>query len=363
MLKKIIFFLALIITALFPATAQAQSNIYLETKVVSIQQQKQHEVLGNQVTYQKLQLRITKGDQKGETIIVENGLLPMANPQIYQVNHRLLIAPSQDFAGNNVYNIVDYIRRDALLLITVVFLIFTIIIARLKGLTSILAMLFSFFIIFALILPQILAGKSPILITLIGSAIIIPVTFFLSHGFNKKTHIAILSTLISLSITGLLALFFVRIGRLTGFSTEESAFLQAQTFGSVNIKGLLLSGIIIASLGILDDITISQSAIVCQLIKANPAQKTSQLFSRAMSVGRDHIASMANTLILVYTGAAMPLLLLFVSGTRPFSEVINYEIIAEEIIRTLVCSIGLILAVPLTTILAVRFLKSTRASD
>lgn len=363
MLKKILFFLTLIILALFPVPSQAQSDVYLETKVVSIEEQKQHEVLGNQITYQKLKLLITKGDTKGQTIIVENGLLPMANPQIYQVNHRLLVAQSWDFDGNDIYNIVDYIRRDSLAFIAIIFVLFTLIIARLKGLTSILAMLFSFFIIFTLILPQILTGKSPILITLIGSTLIIPITFFLSHGFNKKTYIAILSTLISLSITGFLALFFVQIGRLTGFSSEEAAFLQSQTFGSVNIKGLLLSGIIIASLGILDDITVSQSAIVQQLINTDPNQKISQLFSSAMSVGRDHIASMVNTLILAYTGAAMPLLLLFVSGTRPFSEVINYEIIAEEIIRTLVCSIGLILAVPLTTILAVRFLKPTHESD
>ena len=357
MSKKFIFLLILAVTTLFPSPCRAQSDAYLETRVISIEEQQPRQILGSQVTYQKLKLLITAGDLKGETIIVENGLLPIANPQIYQINHRLLVAPSQDFDGNNVYNIVDYIRRDALFLITIIFLISTLVIARLKGLTSILAMLFSFFIIFAFILPQILAGKSPIFITLVGSAIIIPVTFFLSHGFNQKTYIAVLSTLISLSVTGFLAMFFVQISHLTGFSTEEAAFLQAQTLDSVNIKGLLLSGIIIASLGILDDITIAQSGIVQQLIKANPAQKTSQLFSSAMSIGRDHIASVVNTLILAYTGAAMPLLLLFVSGTHPFSEIINYEIVAEEIIRTLTCSIGLILAIPLTTFLAVRFFK------
>lgn len=357
MSQKRIFFLFLLLPILFPSPSRAQSDTYLETKVISIEDQKQHQVLGNQVTYQKLKLLVTKGVSKGESIIVENGLLPIANPQIYQINNRLLIVQSQDFDGNSVYNIVDYIRRDALLLIAIVFLIFTLLIARLKGLTSVFAMFFSFFVIFTFILPQILAGKSPILVTLIGSAIIIPVTFFLSHGFNQKTYIAVLSTLISLSVTGFLAMFFVQISHLTGFSTEEAAFLQAQTLGSINIKGLLLSGIIIASLGILDDITIAQSGIVQELIKANPAQKKAQLFSRAMSIGRDHIASMVNTLILAYTGAAMPLLLLFVSGTRPFSEIVNYEIIAEEIIRTLACSIGLILAIPLTTFLAVRFLK------
>ncbi len=120
----------------------------------------------------------------------------------------------------------------------------------------------------------------------------------------------------------------------------------------MNMKGLLLAGIIIGVLGVLDDITISQSAIVFQLKAANEKLKFKELYLRAMSVGQDHISSMVNTLILVYTGAALPLLLLFINNPRPFSEVVNYEIIADEVVRTLVGSIGLILAVPITTVIA-----------
>ena len=166
--------------------------------------------------------------------------------------------------------------------------------------------------------------------------------------------------MIALVITGFLAKFFVQVTRLTGYASEEAAFLQYARQGAVDIKGLLLAGIIIGTLGILDDITIAQAAIVQQLKQANKKMKPKELFSQAMRVGQDHIASMITTLILVYTGAALPLLLLFIDNPLPFSQVINYEIIAEEIIRTLVGSIGLITAVPITTFLASRVKFKTK---
>jgi uncharacterized membrane protein len=211
----------------------------------------------------------------------------------------------------------------------------------------------SFLVVFKLILPQILAGANPITTTIIGAAVIVPITFFLSHGLNKKTATAIGGTFFALVITGGLAHFFVQKAKLTGFASEEAAFLQVARQGAVNIKGLLLAGIIISALGILDDVTISQAAIVWQLKKAKKKIKFNQLYQQAMAVGKDHIASMVNTLVLVYTGAALPLLLLFVNSPQPFQEVVNYEIIAEEIVKTLVASIGLVSAVPITTLLAV----------
>ena len=161
-------------------------------------------------------------------------------------------------------------------------------------------------------------------------------------------------------ITGLLAKFFIEVAKLTGYASEEAAFLYVAKEG-VNIRGLILAGIIIGTLGVLDDITISQAAIAQQLRAANPKISRKEQFWRAMDVGRDHIASMINTLVLVYTGAALPLLLLFITNSHPFTEVINYEVIAEEIIRTLVGSIGLIAAVPITTFLAVNFIAKKRA--
>lgn len=185
-------------------------------------------------------------------------------------------------------------------------------------------MAFSFLIIFKFILPKILAGANPILIAILGSLLIIPVTFYLSHGLNRKTTLAIIGTITALILTGLLAGVFVNATKLTGFASEEAGFLQVAKQGQVNIKGLLLAGIIIGLLGILDDITISQSAIISQLKQSSPKLKSGELYKKAMEIGKDHIASMVNTLILVYTGAALPLLLLFINSPRPFSEVINY---------------------------------------
>ena len=302
--------------------------------------------------YQKLELLVTKGSLKDKKIVVENGNLPVANNLKYKINDKVIVTFSKDFEGNDSFYITDYIRRDSLVWLFLIFIVLAAVIAKWRGVTSIIGMGISFLVIFSFILPKISAGSNPVEIAILGSLVIIPATFFLSHGFNKKTIVAIAGTLIALIITGILANMFVEASKLTGFASEEAGFLQVAKQGAMNMKGLLLAGIIIGVLGVLDDITISQSAIVFQLKEANEKLKFNELYKRAMNVGQDHISSMVNTLVLVYTGAALPLLLLFIDNPHPFSEVVNYEIIADEIVRTLVGSIGLILAVPITTVIA-----------
>jgi uncharacterized membrane protein len=160
-----------------------------------------------------------------------------------------------------------------------------------------------------------------------------------------------LGTFIALILTGALASFFVQQAHLSGFASEEAGYLDVMKKGSIDIKGLLFAGIIIGLLGVLQDITVSQAAVVYQLKKANAKMKFIDLFTHAMDVGRDHIASMTNTLILVYAGASLPLLLLFINNPLPFSQVVNSEMISQEIVTTLISSIGLIIAVPITTLL------------
>jgi len=361
-LSTIILFILLVFISNSSVLAQEDKNQTtdlhqeesLEAKITSILEEKEikPEYSDEKQLYQKLELLITKGSLKGETIIIENGNLPMTNLQKYKVGDRVIISRSKNLEGNDAFYITDYIRRNSLLWLFLIFIASTVLIGRWRGLSSLLGMGGSFFIIFSFILPKILAGGNPIQIAIIGSLFIIPLTFYLSHGFNKKTTVAIIGTLIALVITGILANVFVEISKLTGFASENAAFLQVARGGTVNIRGLLLAGIIIGVLGVLDDITVSQSAVIFQLKKANPKLKQFDLYKKAMDVGQDHISSMVNTLILVYTGAAMPLLLLFINNPHPFSEVINYEIVADEIVRTLVGSIGLILAVPITTIIA-----------
>jgi len=201
-----------------------------------------------------------------------------------------------------------------------------------------------------------LSGNNPILIAVGASLVIIPVSFYLAHGLNKKTTIAIISSIISLIITAILASIFTQIGHLTGLSSEEAGMLSIDQ-GNLNMKGILLAGIVIGALGVLDDVTISQAAIVDELAKTANLTKAKDLYTRSMVIGKDHITSMVNTLVLAYTGASLPLLLIFTNNPHPFMEIINYELIAEEIIRTLVGSIGLILAVPITTMIAANWYR------
>lgn len=326
----------------------------LEAVVEKIVEEKQTKPAGSTEyqLYQKLELLVTKGSLKDRTITVENGDIPVANNLKYKLGDKLVVTFGKDAEGNDYFTITDYIRRGSLVWLFVIFIVLTAAVGRWQGASSLLGMGVSFLVIFKFILPKISSGSNPVLIAILGSLLIIPATFFLSHGINKKTFIAIIGTLIALIITGILANVFVETAKLTGFASEEAGFLQVNHPGLINIKGLLLAGIIIGVLGVLDDITVSQSAIVRQLKIANPQLKTGELYQKAMSVGKDHIASMVNTLVLVYTGASLPLLLLFIDNPHPFTEIINYEIIADEIVRTLVGSIGLISAVPVTTVIA-----------
>lgn len=331
-MKRLFFVFLLFISILFTST----NLVSAETKVF---EGKVTKIVEEEGDYQKLE--ITSKNQK---YLIENGLFESTQNVTYKLNDTVVVTDGI---------ITDYVRRPILLYLFLIFVVLTVLIAGRWGITSIVGMAYSFYIIFTFILPMIIKGYDAVIVAIVGSMFIIPVTFFLSHGINRKTINAMFGTVLSMIIVGLLSLIFVNLTKLTGFAAEESGFLEYQLGGLIDLKGVLLAGIIISSLGVMDDITISQSSIVEELRKANSKLSKKDLFLRSMRVGKDHISSMVNTLILVYAGASLPLLLLFVNNPHPFSEIINYELIAEEIVRTLVGSIGLILAVPITTYIAV----------
>lgn len=239
-------------------------------------------------------------------------------------------------------------RLPSLMSLAALFVIVVALVSGAHGLRSLVGLVFSFVIIFKFVLPQIMAGSNPILVSLLASLIILMVTYFLSHGINAKSVIAILGTFAALTVTGLLSSYFGNLVGLTGFGSEEAGFLLDK-LPKAAFYQLLLAGMIIGSLGVLDDITISQASIVSELKSANYRLGIGELFVRAMRIGHDHIASLVNTLVLVYAGSSLPLLLLFVVSGIGYAELLNYEALAEEIVRTLVASIGLVMAVPLTT--------------
>jgi len=353
-MKKIIkiVFVAFILLQVFSVNSKAQEQT--ETKsyqatITEILEKNNSTNLNAGEMFQKLELVVTsKGELESEKVSLEN-----IDPRIeYKVGDKLMIYR----ANPETFLIADQVRTNALFILFLIFIFFVLFISKWRGLGSLLGMSFSFLVIIYFILPRIAAGADPILIAILGSFLIIPATFYPSHGMNRKTTIAVFSTLIALVVTGLLANFFINFAKLSGLSSEEAGFLQTINPGLYNMKGLLLAGIIIGVLGVLDDITVSQASIVEQLKIANPHLKATELYKKAMQVGHDHISSMVNTLVLVYAGASLPLLLLFNDAAKPFSEIVNYEIIADEIVRTLVGSVGLILAVPISTFFAVIFL-------
>lgn len=335
---------------------QPEENIpqteYFKGTVTDILEEEVVQYAGGEQMYQSLLITITNGDFKGEKIEVENGSTASLQEIIYEVGDTVYLSYTRDQNGKAVFFITDFDRTNSLAILFLGFVLLTLLIGFKRGALSIISLLISFAIIFIFVLPQIQAGKDPVLIAILSSIVIIPITFYLSHGFQIKTTISIIGTFVSLVITGLLAVYFVNLVNLTGGASEEALFLQNIGGTVYNLRDLLLAGIIIGTMGVMDDVTVSQTSIVFQLYDLKKKITFSELFARSIKVGKDHISSMVNTLVLVYTGASMPLLLLFMNNPRPFEELLSYELVATEIVRMLVGSIGLIIAVPITTALA-----------
>jgi uncharacterized membrane protein len=330
---------------------------YTEGKIIRIVESGKEFLLEELVPYQVVLVRITKGELQGKEMEIRNSAsfgegVSSVQYEEYEPDQKVRIVIVPDGENGESYALAGRVKRDGLLMLAAIFLIVVLVVGRIWGALSILGMAVSFLVIFRLIIPLIISGTHPVVAALLGSLIIIPTTFYISHGFNAKTHVGVIATLIALLGTGLLAIYFVEVTHLTGFASEEAGFLQVERHGSIDIRGLLLAGIIIGTLGILDDVTVGQASVVQQIKKNRPDISLRELFLAGMKVGQDHISSMVNTLVLVYSGSALPLLLLFFGNEQSFWDITEYELIAEEIVRMLVGSIGLVAVAPLATFLA-----------
>lgn len=350
-------------------------NVFAQTQQYLKPSEQKHEAIVTQVIenriveispgvkqpYQKVEVEITNHDLKGKKVIAELGGLVVANENLkVKPGDRIMIIHLKKIDGSEQFFVSDFIRRDSLYFLTIAFVVSVIIVGGIRGLTSFIGLIISFVVVIKYIIPQIIAGANPVFIAISGSFVILFTTLYLAHGISKKTTAAIFGTIISLIITGILAWFSVNLLRLSGFGSEEASFLSMMPGVKVNLQGILLAGIIIGALGVLDDITVSQSACVFELSQANKNLSWKELYKRGLRIGQDHIASLVNTLVLAYAGASLPLLLLFAySGGEPISTLLNREMIANEIVRTLVGSLGLVSAVPITTAIAASFSKNS----
>ena len=308
---------------------------------------------GTLQTYQILRVKLLDGEYAGIPMEVDYGRRQIHPEGIrFDVGDVILVSLSQGPDGVLNAYFADYVRTPMLGWLALAFALAIVVTGKWKGFRSLLGMAFSLFVIIGYIIPHILIGEDPVRVSIIGSAILLTVTLYLTYGWTLKTHASTLGMFVVLVLTGTLAWFAIQLTRLNGTGSEEALFLMQMSAVTINLRGLMLGGMIIGALGVLDDLVTTQSSAVFELHATDEMLGFRALVARAMRIGQDHVAATVNTLVLAYAGASLPALLMFSLNRGNYLTLINFEFIAEEVVRTLVGSLGLIAAVPITTVIA-----------
>ncbi|MDH6700688.1 YibE/F family protein [Streptomyces sp. MAA16] len=304
----------------------------------------------------KATIRVDTGQDKGRTFteIVQ----PDQSRQLHE-GEKVVVAYEPSAPRNLQYSVTDVNRRIPMTVLAGIFAVVVVLVGRIRGVMALVALAISFLILNFFILPAILQGSNPLIVAVVGASAIMLIALYMCHGLSARTSVAVLGTLISLVLIGILGSVFIGWAALTG-NTDDNTGLIHGLYPHIDMSGLLLAGVIIGSLGVLDDVTVTQTSAVWELHEANPSMGWRGLYRAGIRIGRDHIASVVNTLVLAYAGAALPLLLLFSIAQSSVGTVANSELVAEEIVRTLVGSIGLVASVPVTTALAALVVAADR---
>lgn len=329
---------------------------------------KEHEIIkdvgGVQTSFRTYKVRLESGKEKGKEVMIDDNDLDTAvKGGAIKPGEKIAVVKTTGIDGVASYHIADRYRVPSLRWMAAAFLLAALVFGGKRGITSIFGLGATVVIIVYWAMPRIMSGGNafPTLLAAVVAAALL--SLYLAHGFNRRTSLALAGTLVTLGISVAVELLFVGRAKLMGLGSEEAFFLQGSGIGGIDLKGLLLGGILIGVLGILDDVTTAQVAVVEELKAANPAFGFRDLYRRGISVGKEHIASLTNTLFLAYAGASLPLFLLFsTNGGQPLWFIANSEVIAEEVVRTLVGSICLILAVPISTAIAARHFATHEAA-
>ncbi|WP_338071260.1 YibE/F family protein [Actinomadura bangladeshensis] len=313
-------------------------------------------------------VELTSGADKGR--IVRTELPSGPGTSVFTPGQKVVLLHTPDAAEDteesgapemSAYQLSDHDRSTPLWLVGAAFALAVVAFGRLRGLTALLGLAVTFVLLLQFLIPAILAGRPPLLAAVVCAAAIMLTVLYLTHGFTMATSIAVIGTIASLTLTGVLATVSISLTHLSGITDEAS--LNLDLSHSVNSQGLLLASIIIGALGVLDDVTVTQAATVTELARANPAYRFAQLYRAAARIGRAHIASVINTVVLAYAGASLPLLLLLSIGRQPLGDVLTGPALATEIVRSVAGTLGLIAAVPITTALAALLRSRGPAAD
>jgi uncharacterized membrane protein len=355
MLRKLFFrvFLLLTLTLGLAPTLLAQEvhqdlHEVLKAEVLEVVKEEEREVTGTDTTtlMQEVRIVISEGEREGEVATLINEVVKLKVGDDIFVNHMVAID------GQETFTYADFERRPVLAFLALAFVVMLLFFSRWQGVRAILSLAASVGAILFILVPALLAGYDATLTTIGISAVILAFAFFGTHGFNPRSIIAFGGTFGTVILTSLVAYPAVHIMRLTGFNDDASVYLNFATGGQLDLTGLLLGGIIIGILGALDDVSITQVSVVEELKGANNQLNFMDLYTKASVVGRNHIGSMVNTLALAYAAVSLPLILLYAKADTPWLSVLNQEVVAAELLRIIVGSMGLVLAVPATTAVA-----------
>jgi uncharacterized membrane protein len=332
----------------------------VRAKVIEVASQTEKVLSWNEtkLSTQALKVQIIEGANKGKIVEFNNDYVMLKKGDTFYLSYT--IQPE----GKEFYSVFEPDRTPILLFFLIFFIVLVLIFGGIQGLRGLLSLALSLLVIVFVLLPGVLNGSSALLISIGVSSLIIIFGSYITHGFNKTTSSAVFGMILTVIVTGLMAYFAVYKSRLTGVTGDETIYLNFNTGGSIDLVGLLMGGIMIGLLGVLYDVSIGQSISVEELHKIAPHVNRWEIYKRAIRIGREHIGALVNTLAIAYVGASLPLLLLFYSSADSnFLMIINREVFATEIIRILIGSIGLVLAVPITTLLAVYMLIKKDKQD
>ncbi|MAZ41065.1 hypothetical protein CL654_03025 [bacterium] len=354
-MKKALFFVFLAFLLIpFSTFAQESEQEIIRAEVLEILSEETNKPIpgtGLAGDEQEIRVKILEGQKEGETVIFFNDFILLEEGDVFYLNF------FSDSLGVDLYSVNDLDRSIPLYVLFGLFVVVVALFAGFQGIRALLSLGISFFIILYFLLPQLLAGAPPIVTIILFALLILIIVMVLTHGFNREVLAALLGTGVSIIITGLLAHYSIIFTGLSGFTSDESTYLNIATGGSIDLTALLLGAIIIGVLGLLDDVAITQAHVVSQFKGITPALSKKEIYTKALKIGREHIGALINTLALAYAGVSLPLLLLFSTSDASVGFIINRELFATEIVRTIVGSIGLILAVPLTTLAALYLVK------
>ena len=364
--SKILFFIVVLFSLSFFVTPQvyAQELVQDKTevvkaKVVEVLSEKKEDILetGIQTINQTIKIEILEGEQKGKVVTIENDYVVLEKGEKFFLYHSI-----DGLDGRESFSVRDIDRRGVIFFFIALFVAVVLLFSGKQGLRSLLGLAGSFFVILYVLIPSLLHGYPPIITSIAVATIILFLAIYFTHGFNRVSTVAFTGTVLAVILTGILAYVGVTLAHFTGLASEEAFYLNLNTRGTLDFTGLMLGGIMIGVLGVLDDIAVTQAAVVRELYHSAPHLSRKEVYKKALGVGKEHVGALVNTLALAYTGASLPLLLLFSSSNSTGFNIINQEIFAIEIIRTIVGSIGLILTVPITTLLAVYVLRDYKGT-